>query len=87
MYATEFETMVLEDSKIEIPMEYRKPASRIKVIILQSSIKKQPNISGDGFGALAHRANPKLWDKESDAWKKAAIETFDGGLRKKLASS
>jgi hypothetical protein len=68
--------MVLEDGKIEIPMEYRKPSSRIKVIILQSSIKKQSNVSGDGFGALAHRANPKLWDKESDAWKKAAIKKY-----------
>ena len=76
MYATEFETMVLEDGKIEIPIEYRKPSSRIKVIILQSSIKKHPNVAGDGFGALAHRANPNLWDKESNAWKKTAIEKY-----------
>lgn len=76
MYATEFETMVLEDGKIEIPMEYRKPSSRIKVIILQSTTKKHPAVSGDGFGSLAHKANPKLWDKESDAWKKAAIEKY-----------
>ncbi|GHV77375.1 hypothetical protein AGMMS49942_21960 [Spirochaetia bacterium] len=74
MYTTEFETTVLEDGKIEIPVEYRRPSSRIKVIILQNSIKKQRTVCGDGFGALAHRANPNLWDKESDAWKKAAIE-------------
>ncbi|GHV39227.1 hypothetical protein AGMMS49546_10910 [Spirochaetia bacterium] len=76
MYTTEFETMVLEDGKIEIPIEYRKPSSRIKVIILQQSIKKPHTVRGDGFGALTHRANPKLWDKESDAWKKAAIEKY-----------
>jgi hypothetical protein len=80
MNATEFETMVLEDGKIEIPMEYRKPLSRIRVIILQSTIKKHPIVSGDGFGVLAHRANPKLWDKEADAWKKAAIEKANRSL-------
>ncbi|GHU39494.1 hypothetical protein FACS1894190_04410 [Spirochaetia bacterium] len=76
MYATEFEAMVLEDGKIEIPREYRKPSSRIKVIILQSSKEKQFKGSGDGFGALANKANPKLWDKETNAWKKAAIEKY-----------
>ncbi|GHV83120.1 hypothetical protein AGMMS50212_04600 [Spirochaetia bacterium] len=76
MYATEFETTVLEDGKIEIPIEYRNPASRIKVIILQNSVQKRSVESGDGFGALAHLANPEHWNKERGAWKKVAVKKY-----------
>ena len=71
------------DGIIEIPQKYRKEfKSSLKVILLKaendSAVEnKNSDKTLHGFGILAHRANPDLWDKEDGAWERAVKENHE----------
>lgn len=82
MYAVEFNATV-QDGKIEIPMNYKHQfSSEVKVILMKKEAEKASKIKAattadKGFGALAHLANPSLWEQEAGAWERAAVKKHD----------
>jgi hypothetical protein len=38
--------------------------------------KGKTSKTAKGFGALEHRANPNLWNKEDDAWEREVVKTY-----------
>jgi len=84
MYAIEFNATVM-DGKIAIPAQYMPQLTAlnsVKVILMKSesslAAKMQNADDGDfGFGMLSRYANPALWEQESGAWERAAIEKHE----------
>ncbi|MDR0425367.1 MAG: hypothetical protein LBH39_07980 [Clostridiales Family XIII bacterium] len=80
MYAIEFETTI-RDGKIEIPTEYMSRFSTgVRVILMPKESEKSIKAKGEkgfGFGALSSYANPALWEQETGAWEKAAVEKYE----------
>jgi len=80
MYAVEFDAVV-ENGKIDIPAQYQnKFISTVKVILLKPEYIN--NNAGqtkptNGFGALAHRANPALWEFEKGAFERNVVKNYD----------
>ena len=73
MYAVEFNT-IIDNGTINIPMKYRDIfISDVKVILLkkENSTISSKTHEAKGFGALAHLANPNLWEQEEGAWDRA----------------
>jgi hypothetical protein len=81
MNAVEFYTRI-NNGKIEVPLQYQNSlGSDVKVIILNLdyndvSYQNAPAQAAKGFGALAHRANPSLWDAERNALERAVVEKY-----------
>jgi hypothetical protein len=84
MYPIEFDATVL-DGKIAIPAQYMPQFSatnNVKVILIKnespSAVKKQSARNDDfGFGILSRYADTALWEQESKAWERAAIEKHE----------
>jgi hypothetical protein len=78
MYAIEFEATV-RNGKIEIPPEYTSRfSSDVKVILMAKERGKNVKVKKEsGFGALSSHANPALWEQESGAWERAAMEKYE----------
>ena len=80
MYAIEFEATV-RNGKIEIPAEYMSRfSSDVKVILMAKEREKNAMVKEkkeSGFGALSGYANPALWEQESGAWERAAVEKYE----------
>jgi len=83
MYAIEFNATIM-DGKIEIPAKYKQQFStpnNVKVILMK---KETPTAAGAqnteddfGFGMLSRHANPTLWEQESSAWERVALEKHE----------
>ena len=73
----------IDNGKIDIPIQYRDEfQSEVKVILLKTVNKTPLQMMNNrrvarGFGALAHRANPNLREKEKGAWERAVIDKYD----------
>ena len=83
MYAIEFNATVM-DGKITIPPQYIPQFSvpnNVKVILMKKEPPPIVNMQGAeddfGFGILSRYANPNLWEQESNAWERAAIEKHE----------
>jgi hypothetical protein len=81
MNTVEFYTKI-NNGIIEVPLQYQNSLnSDVKVIILEldyddASDQNEIPKPARGFGALAHRANPSLWDAEKNAWERAVVEKY-----------
>jgi hypothetical protein len=81
MNTTEFRAKI-KNGKIDVPLQYQnKFDSDVRVIILnrdyENTIATQKNSGpAKGFGALAHRAAPSLWEQEEGAWERAVVNNY-----------
>jgi hypothetical protein len=70
----------INNGKIDVPAQYLDEfRSEVKVLIfkpLRKHIATRKEKAAKGFGALAHRANPALWELEDNAWERAVIEKY-----------
>ena len=71
----------ISNGKIDVPPQYREALGLdVKVILMKTvkpkNEKNETEKIAKGFGALAHRANPALWDQEEGAWGRAVRKKY-----------
>ena len=84
MYAVEFNAKV-DDGRINIPKQHINDfISDVKVILLRLDNTLPDNSVAKtelkAFGALSHRANPKLWEQEETAMEKALVNNYEADV-------
>jgi hypothetical protein len=73
MYTVEFDAKI-NDGKINVPVQYRDNFnSDVRVILFNAEYTNTAAKTAEGFGALAHRANPALMEQEDGAWEREAV--------------